>query len=304
MILVSCYTIQNSTFLSASIVRIGYHSREKAEEKQFMTETLLLIVCCALLGCGVGFLAGLLGIGGGLIIVPALSSILLYFEVVDSPHILVVAIATSLASILFTSTSSALAHHKKKNVPWDITPWIMGGVAFGALVSGFIAGLLPEAAIRVIFSVSVVLIALKMLHSSTKIQQKKRALPNHLVLSGLTAMMGGLSAMIGIGGGALLVPLLTYFAVDMKKAIGCASTSGIVIALFGSVGYVTSGSIHHTWAQGFAGFVYLPALFGIVLTSWFTAPIGAKATQYLPTSMIKKIFAALLLFIAVSMIMN
>lgn len=180
----------------------------------------------------------------------------------------------------------------------------MSGVAVGALVSGFLAGFLPEVIIRAVFSISVVLIAIKMFHSSAKVQQKNRPLPNNLVLSSLTAMMGGLSAMIGIGGGALLVPFLTYFNVDMRKAIGCASVSGIVIALFGSVGYVTSGSTHHTWTQGFAGFVYMPALFGIVLTSWFMAPLGAKATQFLPVSTIKKIFAAILIVIAANMIMN
>ncbi|RJE77302.1 permease [Pseudoalteromonas sp. MSK9-3] len=269
-----------------------------------MSDTMLLIAYCAFLGCGVGFLAGLLGIGGGLIIVPVLSGILLHFQVVDASLVLIVAIATSLASILFTSTASALAHHKNHNVPWGVAPWVMGGVAVGALISGFCAGLLPEPVVRWIFSVSLVLIALKMVYSSTKTQQKIRALPNHLVLASLTAMMGGLSAMIGIGGGALLVPFLTYFSVDMKKAIGCASVCGIVIALFGSLGYVTSGSIHNTWTEGFAGFVYLPALFGIVLTSWFMAPLGAKATQFLPISTIKKIFAALLLGIAANMIIH
>ena len=110
--------------------------------------------------------------------------------------------------------------------------------------------------------------------------------------------------MIGIGGGALLVPLLTFFSLDMKKAIGCASACGIIIALFGSIGYISSGSTYFSLEDGFAGFVYLPALFGIVCTSWFTAPLGAKATHYLPVSTIKKIFAALLLVMAANMVFN
>ena len=197
-----------------------------------MSELLLLIFYCALLGSGVGFLAGLLGIGGGLIIVPVLSSILLYLEVLPSDQVVVAAIATSLASILFTSTSSALAHHKNGNVPWDLAPWIMLGVALGALISGFMAALLPEKVVRIVFAVSVVLIAIKMFLSSKNDAPKERKLPNKGVLTVLTTITGGLSAMIGIGGGALLVPLLTFFSVDMKKAIGCASACGIVIALF------------------------------------------------------------------------
>ncbi|WMN61683.1 sulfite exporter TauE/SafE family protein (plasmid) [Pseudoalteromonas xiamenensis] len=268
-----------------------------------MSELILLIFYCALLGSGVGFLAGLLGIGGGLVIVPILSSILLHFRVLPIEHIVITAIATSLASILFTSTSSALAHHKNGNVPWDIAPWIMVGVALGALLSGFMAAWLPEKAVRMVFAISVMLIALKMMFSGKSQAQKQRNLPNKGVLALLTSLTGGLSAMIGIGGGAVLVPLLTFFSLDMKKAIGCASACGIVIALFGSIGYITSGSDLLALQDGFAGFVYLPALIGIVCTSWFTAPLGAKATHVLPVSTIKKIFAALLFLVATKMLL-
>jgi len=268
-----------------------------------MSELLLLVIYCALLGSGVGFLAGLLGIGGGLVIVPVLSSILLHFELLPAEQVVIVAIATSLASILFTSTSSAIAHHKNGNVPWELAPWIMTGVALGALISGFLAALLPGDIVRLVFAVSVILIAIKMFYSSTKSDSSKaRQLPNKGLLTFFTTITGGLSAMIGIGGGALLVPLLTFFSLDMKKAIGCASACGIVIALFGCIGYISSGSTQFSLADGFAGFVYLPALLGIVCTSWFTAPLGAKATHALPVPLIKKIFAALLVVMAVNML--
>ncbi|MCF2907119.1 sulfite exporter TauE/SafE family protein [Pseudoalteromonas sp. DL2-H2.2] len=266
-----------------------------------MSDLLLLIICCAVLGSGVGFLAGLLGIGGGLVIVPVLSSILLYFAVLPPEQVIIAAIATSLASILFTSTSSAIAHHKNGNVPWELAPWIMTGVALGALISGFLAAMLPEQIVRWVFAISVVLIALKMFFGNNKPASDERTMPNKGVLTGFTTLTGGLSAMIGIGGGALLVPLLTFFSIDMKKAIGCASACGIVIALFGSVGYVTSGSAQFALSDGFAGFVYLPALLGIVCTSWFTAPLGAKATHHLPVPTIKKIFAGLLVLVAANM---
>ncbi|MBB1409057.1 MULTISPECIES: sulfite exporter TauE/SafE family protein [Pseudoalteromonas] len=268
-----------------------------------MSELIMLILYCALLGSGVGFLAGLLGIGGGLVIVPVLSIILLHFEILPAEQVVIAAIATSLASILFTSTSSAIAHHKNGNVPWTLAPWVMTGVALGALISGFIAALLPEQVVRLVFAVTVVLIAIKMFVSNKREPSVERDMPNKGVLTIMTTITGGLSAMIGIGGGALLVPLLTFFSVDMKKAIGCASACGIVIALFGSIGYISSGSGHFALEDGFAGFVYLPALFGIICTSWFTAPLGAKATHHLPVTLVKKIFAALLLVTAVKMIM-
>jgi uncharacterized membrane protein YfcA len=270
-----------------------------------MSELLLLVIYCALLGSGVGFLAGLLGIGGGLVIVPILSSILLYLAVLPAEQVVIVAIATSLASILFTSTSSAIAHHKNGNVPWDLAPWVMTGVALGALISGFMAALLPENIVRLVFAVSVTLIAIKMFYSSTKSDSSTtRKIPNKGLLTIFTTITGGLSAMIGIGGGAVLVPLLTFFSFDMKKAIGCASACGIVIALFGSIGYISSGMSHFSLEDGFAGFVYLPALLGIVCTSWFTAPLGAKATHALPVPLIKKIFSVLLLVTAVSMVVS
>ena len=256
------------------------------------------------IGTVVGFLAGLLGIGGGLIIVPALSALLVHFNVTDAQHVVVIAIATSLASILFTSTSSALAHHKNDNVPWNIAPAVLVGVSSGALVSGFIASYLPVQWLKVIFAVCVVFIALRMVIASKRVSQSRDAMPKAPVVAGSTALVGGLSGMIGIGGGALLVPLLNYFSVDMKKAIGCAALSGIAIALFGSLGYIVSGWHVKPFSEGFVGFVYLPALAGIVVTSWFSAPWGAKATHFLPVSQVKKIFALLLVIIAIRMMLS
>ena len=264
----------------------------------------LLVACCALLGCIVGFLAGLLGIGGGLIIVPALSTLLILFNVTSAEHVVVISIATSLASILFTSTSSALAHHKNDNVPWHVAPWVMAGVAVGALISGFAASLIPEQLLRSVFAVSVVFIAARMALSSRSKPSSTKPLPPGPILGGISAIMGGLSGLIGIGGGALIVPMLNYFSIDIRKAIGCAAVSGIVIALFGSIGYISAGWKVTDLAHGFAGFVYLPALFGIVITSWFVAPYGAKATHYLPVNTIKKVFAVLLVVIAIKMVFS
>lgn len=265
---------------------------------------MLLVASCALLGCFVGFLAGLLGIGGGLIIIPVLSTLLLTFNITSAEHVLVIAIATSLASILFTSTSSVLAHHKNNNVPWRIAPWILSGVALGALISGFAASFIAEQVLRTVFAISVVFIATRMALSTRNTPLSEKPLPSGPILGAISALMGGLSGLIGIGGGALIVPMLNYFSVDIKKAIGCASACGIVIAFFGSIGYVSAGWAVTDLKHGFAGFIYLPALFGITITSWFAAPFGAKATHYLPVSTIKKIFAMLLIVIAIKMVFS
>ena len=155
---------------------------------------------------------------------------------------------------------------------------------------------------KTVFAISVVFIALRMILSRpTKVV---RQLPRPLILSSSTALLGGVSGLIGIGGGALLVPFLTFFSVNMKKAIGCSAASGIVIAIFGTIGYVSSGLGTTNLADGFIGFVYLPALFGIVVTSAVFAQLGAKATQFLPVGIIKKIFAILLVIVAIRMLFS
>ncbi|WP_119394876.1 sulfite exporter TauE/SafE family protein [Salinibius halmophilus] len=270
-----------------------------------MNELIILLISCAVLGSGAGFLAGLLGIGGGLVIVPVLSTLLVYLTDLPSEQVVIIAVATSLASILFTSSSSAMAHHKNGNVPWAIAPWVMTGVALGALASGFAAAFLPEHFVRAVFAVFAGIIAIKMLLSSKQNnEQTGRTLPNKGLLTVFTAIIGALSAMIGIGGGTLTVPLLTFFSINIKKAIGCASACGIIIALFGCIGYISSGLQYYSFNQGFLGFIYLPALLGIVCTSWFTAPLGAKATQVLPVATIKQVFAGLLLIVAIRMLVG
>ncbi|WP_105200732.1 MULTISPECIES: sulfite exporter TauE/SafE family protein [unclassified Pseudoalteromonas] len=268
-----------------------------------MADLIWLFILCMALGSVVGFLAGLLGIGGGLLIVPALSALLVHFNVTDVEHVLVIAIATSLASILFTSTSSALAHHRNQNVPWEVAPAVLFGVSTGALISGFMASYIPQQGLKAIFAVAVIFIAMRMIYSSHR-ATSTRPMPSDVVILGSTSVLGALSGLIGIGGGALLVPLLNYFSVDMKKAIGCAAVSGIAIALFGCLGYIASGWQVQDIGDGFVGFVYVPALAGIVATSWFTAPFGARATHYLPVSHIKKIFALLLVIIALRMVFS
>ena len=156
-------------------------------------------------------------------------------------------------------------------------------------MSGFLASFIPVQFLKSVFAISVVFIALRMMLSRpSKVQ---RVLPNSGLLGASTAVLGGVSGLIGIGGGALLVPFLTFFSVNIKKAIGCSAASGIVIAVFGTIGYVSSGLKATNLDDGFIGFVYLPALFGIVVTSAIFAQLGAKATHFLPVGMIKKIFA-------------
>lgn len=260
---------------------------------------LSIIVISALMGAVVGLLAGLLGIGGGLIVVPVLLMLLPAFGIVAPEHAMLVAIATSLGSIVITATSSIRAHHKWGNIPWPLASRIMLGSAIGAWCVGYLAHLVDGVVLQRIFAVAVTLIALRMLGSRSVVG--KRTLPGNPAIVGASGVLGGLASLLGIGGGALFVPVLNYYSVDMKRAIGCAAASGVAIALFGTLGYVIAGWQQYQLSDGFLGFIYLPAMLGIILTSIFTAPIGARLTQQLPVMKIKRFFGVFLMLVAVRM---
>lgn len=262
---------------------------------------LTIFLLAAALGAVVGLLAGLLGIGGGLVIVPVLVVLLPAFDVIPAEHAMVVAIATSLASIIITSLSSVRAHHKRNNVSWPIALPVMVGAGIGSLLIGYLAHNLSGKTLQLIFGAAVGLLALRMLISSSA--AGKAALPKAFTLGSIAAVLGSFAALLGIGGGALIVPVLNYFSVDMRRAIGCAAASGIAIAVFGTIGYVSAGWQHYQLSAGFIGYIYLPALLGVISTSIFTTSIGASLTQKLPVMTIKRVFGIFLLVVSARMIL-
>lgn len=263
---------------------------------------LTVILITLVLGAVVGFLAGLLGIGGGLIIVPALVMLLPAYGIIAPENAMVVAIATSLASIIVTASSSVLAHHRRDNVPWSIATAVLIGAAIGATIVGYFAHNISDDILKRVFAVAVLLLALRSLGSRKTVGTKP--LPSKGWLGFISAVLGGIASLLGIGGGALFVPLLNYFSVDMRRAIGCAAASGIAIAVFGSIGYVLAGWQHYSLAQGFIGYIYLPVLAGIVTTSIFMAPVGARITQRLPLLAIKRVFGVFLILVSIKMMFS
>lgn len=265
---------------------------------------LTVFLICLALGALVGFLAGLLGIGGGLVLVPVLSVLLHRLDIVEPQPAFLVAVATSLASIIFTSFSSALTHHKHNNVVWSLALWVLGGVAVGAGLSSFIAGAISIEALRTIFAVTVSFVALRMMFSSNLAQLTTNEQPNKWIMLPVSVVIGGLSALIGIGGGALIVPMLSQLRFDVKKAIGVASVAGTCIAVVATVGYVVVGWHKYALDDWFLGYIYLPALAGVIITSSFFAPIGAKMVHRLPVKVLKRLFAAFLLIVIVKMLLT
>ena len=258
-----------------------------------------VFIACALLGAVVGFFAGLLGIGGGLIIVPVLVYLLPLLGI-SAELAFPMALATSLASIIFTSSSAAFAHHKNGNIPWFIARKLVLSVAIGALLGAVIAGMLSLKALTIIFASAVLILAAYMF-LSIKVQRSV-TLPTRWGLQSIGLFTGVLASLMGIAGGAILVPILMYCSLSMRQAIGVATASGIIVAFFGALGYVVIGFGQSDLPPWSIGYIYLPALLGIVLTSSLFAPLGVKAGAKLPLSYMKKGFALFLMLVAFKMI--
>lgn len=266
-----------------------------------MDVVLSIFLWCIAMGAVVGFLAGLLGIGGGLIMVPALVYLFVNKLQLDISFAMPMAIATSLSTIIFTGFSASMAHYKLGNLNRFILLYSGVGMAVGAIVGAQFASVIPGEVLKKIFAVLVIAIVIYMVFG-------KRTQSSHQInkanLSFIGLATGSLSALMGIGGGAILVPALVWFKVHIKQAIGCAAFCGLIIAVFGSLSFVQAGW-HHTDLPPLSfGYVYLPASLGIVLLSVFTASLGAKVGQALDTLLLKKIFAGFLIIVSLRMLLG
>ncbi|CAG19002.1 sulfite exporter TauE/SafE family protein [Photobacterium profundum] len=263
--------------------------------------TLWLFAMCLLLGSVVGLFAGLLGIGGGLLVVPALVW-LLPLAGIDNSLVMHMALATSLASIVLTSGASARNHIKRGNIDYSIVKSMAPGIVLGGLGGSVIAEMVPTELLPKIFATIVLLLALQMLLSMRMTSQ--RPIPSSIACACSGGVIGVISSLAGIGGGSLTVPYLSWHGVEMRRAIGCASLSGAIIAVAGMVGFIFSGLNEEALPPMSIGYVYLPALIGIVSTSVITTRYGAALASRLPTMTLKKIFAIFLLFIGSKMFLG
>ena len=266
-----------------------------------MDPIISIYLWCLVMGAVVGLLAGLLGIGGGLIMVPALVYLFMHQLDLGLSFAMPMAIATSLSTIIFTGFSASFTHYKLGNLDRFILVYSGLGMAIGAIIGAQLASIIPGEWLKKVFAVLVLIIVVYMLFGK-KIESKNQV--NKVNLSAVGVSTGVLSALMGIGGGAILVPALVWFRVNIKHAIGCASFCGLVIALFGSLSFVQAGWGHNELPEWSFGYVYLPAMAGIVTLSMVTATFGAKLGQKLDTHILKKIFAGLLILVSLRMLLG
>lgn len=254
-----------------------------------------LIAGLLALGAAVGFAAGLLGIGGGMLLVPFMTMIL---TAKDFPkeHIVHMAIATSLATIMFTSISSVRAHHARGAVRWDIVKLLAPGILVGSWIGPWIGAQLNSSGLAMAFAVFVTLSAMQMLLD--KKPAASRDLPGAPGMFGAGGVIGTLSGLVGAGGGFVSVPFMTWCNVKIHNAVATSAALGFPIALAGTLSNVYHGINEQGLPTGSLGFIYLPALLVISLASVTTAPLGAKTAHSLPVKSLKKVFALVLFVLA------
>lgn len=251
------------------------------------------------LGAVVGVMAGLLGIGGGLIIVP---SLLYLLPLLGVPPVLAMpmALATSLACIIITSSSSAFNHIKLGNIERLAIVSLLPGVIVGGFLGTFVAERVPIQWLPKVFGVIVLCLGLQMLlFAQAKVE---RTMPNAPFTAFCGLVIGLVSTLAGIGGGSLSVPFLSRHGVEMRKAVGSSSVCGGAIALSGMFGFVLHGMQAEDLPKFSVGYVYLPALFAIAFTSVCTTRFGAMLATQVSTRHLKRFFAIFLMCVAATML--
>lgn len=250
------------------------------------------------LGAFAGTLAGLLGVGGGLVIVPVLVMI---FTAQQMPASIIMhlAVGTSLATIVFTSLSSVYAHHRRAAVRWDLVRQLSPGIILGAFIGALLAEQISREMLQRGFALFEWLVALQMWLSLRA--EAERALPGHLAMGATGSGIGLVSSLMGIGGGTLTVPFLSGHGVVMREAVATSAACGLPIAVAGAFGFVVSGWGDVRLPMSTSGYLYWPAWLGIVIASVLFAPLGSWLAHHLPGKALKRFFAIFLALLGLRM---
>ena len=254
------------------------------------------------LGLFVGYFSGLLGIGGGLIMVPVLTFM---FEAQHFPanNILHLALGTSMATIIFTSASSALQHHAHAAISWQTVRYMTPGLLFGTLLGAWIVNVVATLYLTIFFILFVYFSAAQMLIGFKPDATRAYPARRGATLAGMA--IGTVSSIVSIGGGVLSVPYLLWHQLSLRHAIATSAALGLPIAVGGTLGYVANGYLSGTLLPAYSlGYVYLPALLCLALGTIVTAPLGAKATHSMPLKRLRQIFALALLALASKMLIK
>lgn len=259
------------------------------------------IIIYIFLGSFVGFIAGLLGVGGGGILVPLLVSIFTY-QGISSENVLHFALGTSLACMIISSTSSIRAHASRGTVDWKVFYGMTPGIMLGAFITAKVASLIDPVYIAVFFSLFMGVVAIQMF-----LNWRPKSGHNHVKIYELFITgtgIGAVSSLAAVGGGFLSVTYLSYKNIAMKRAIGTSAAIGFPISIAGTVGYMVSGWSKTLDVPYTFGFIYIPAFLAISITSAIAAPFGVRYAHSMPDAKLKKIFAIISLALSIKMLIS
>lgn len=251
------------------------------------------LIIYLLIGAIAGFTAGLFGVGGGLIIVPILY--IVFTQMNYDPNVIMhIAIGTSLATIIVTSISSVMAHHRQGAVLWPVFRNLAPGLVLGSFLGAGIADLMSGQHLQLVIGVFAIWMAFKMFRGAYAIVNSSRHLPSAPIQFAAGGGIGVASAIFGIGGGSLTVPFLNRYGVVMQKAVATSAACGLPIAAAGAIGFMWFGAKEQINVPNTIGYVHIYAFLGISTMSFITAKVGAKVAHRLSPAMLKKCFAGLL----------
>ncbi len=253
-------------------------------------------------GAAAGLLAGLFGLGGGIIIVPILSVVFTHLNFPEA-HLMHLAIGTSLATIVVNAISSTRGHHRRGNIDWSIIKNTLVTCILGVVFGAWLAASIHSNQLKVLFAVFECLVALKLLLERSTEEHLNQSLNLNLIGRwAFGGLVGLISSLMGIGGGTVSVPILMYFKMPTRRAIGTSAAIGLPISVIATISYIFTGWHVQQLPEHSLGFVYMPAFFGIALGSLLTTQLGVYLAHHLPIKMLKKLLATLLLTLGIKML--
>lgn len=263
---------------------------------------MMLFLLYMLCGAIAGFLSGLIGIGGGLVVVPLLNMIFRLQSDIPQELIMHLAVATSLSSILFTAVSSTRAHAGRGGVLWEYVKGLAPAIILGTLCATWLASRMSTSGLRAFFVIFLICIATQMLFDVYP--RPRKAIPGVPILAAAGFIIGGVSSLVGLGGGSMSVPFLRWCGVGMRQAVGTSAAISWPIAIAGTTGFIFAGWNVPALPAWTFGYVNLPATLGIACSSVFFAPLGAKLTHTIPVTVLRRFFAVFLYITACEMLWN
>ncbi len=265
--------------------------------------TFYFILCYFAIGIFAGTMSGLLGIGGGIVVVPALAALFIHFNVMPAALFMKMAIGTSLAIMIVTLMSSIFAHHRRRAVNWPLVKRIFPFLTVGVLVGAVFVRFLPSNFLSHFFSLFLFVIGIQLLikkGNKNVLEIIPEQIPNHYIWF-FSFIIGILSSLLGAGGGTMWVPFFLWKKLAMREAVGTSVACGIIAASIATISFLISGLFIEQTIPWSTSYIYWPAFFGVSVMSVLFAPIGSSFANKLPNETLRRIFAIFMLLVAIDM---